>query len=663
MRTLCFVLALGLAGLLAQPCLADGKDSSPVDPARIEKLIKMLGSSRFVDRDRARRELEEIGLPALEALRKAAKSDDLETSRRAADLVAKLEEKIQTTNLLAPKKVHLQLKDATVQQALDELSRQSGYPIQLQGDLTQVNGKKLNLDTGEITFWQAFDQVCELAGLVQINTPQYDVDPGRPRPIRPNPVRPPIRIRPLPAPVPAPGILPIPNNGGLPGGIQGLQKAQIETLKKLAEALKNRQMPVPLPEGQQELQKKLEKILEDLQKDLQQLPGIELPPLPPVPGRPEKAPAEEKAPAQKNLRDVQIEDGFLVAQVEGAQVQPGRVQVQGGKAVQGPAQGGQGVPGAPGAAGGQPGQAVVQPAIGRPVILPAQAGTNRIVVQPGTFKKVPTFYAGSVRVRLLPANSTNKGEAAFTLEVTPEPSLQNFTLIGTPSIHRAVDEMGQQLTLVANTPAPQGPNASDIAEVPVVFPGRLNQIQVPLRLKKGEKEAKLFKELSGTVTAQMLTPSERLLEIKDIMNAAGKSAKGKNGGELTVVKVGQDANGNVRIQVRIEGNLGGNALPGGIRIQPGAQIQIQQIQIGGFGGLVGVGNEGVPILVDAKGLPFELVQIPQRGIRAINGAVSQEVTLVYRANPGQGEPAALIVTGQRTTSVQIPFRFENVQMP
>ena len=101
-----------------------------------------------------------MGPTALEALRKAAKSGDVETSRRAGELVKKFEDKITIDNLLAPKKVHLKLKDVTVLQAIEELSKQSGYPIQVDGDRTQLSKRKITLETGETTFWQAFDQLC-----------------------------------------------------------------------------------------------------------------------------------------------------------------------------------------------------------------------------------------------------------------------------------------------------------------------------------------------------------------------------------------------------------------------------------------------------------------------------------------------------------------------
>jgi HEAT repeat protein len=60
-------------------------------PRRIASLIRKLGSGNFAERDKARKDLEAIGLPALEALHKASKGGDLETNRRAVELVKTIE--------------------------------------------------------------------------------------------------------------------------------------------------------------------------------------------------------------------------------------------------------------------------------------------------------------------------------------------------------------------------------------------------------------------------------------------------------------------------------------------------------------------------------------------------------------------------------------------
>jgi hypothetical protein len=160
---LLLVLGMGSFALTKPAARSSANDN---DAKRIGELIGQLGSSKFQERSAAQKELETIGAPALEQL-KALKTTDLETSKRAAELVRKMEEKIFTAGLLAPKRVHLKVKDMPVLDAVNELAKLSGYPIQVLGDRTNLAEKKITLDTGDVTFWEAFDKLCTRAGLVE----------------------------------------------------------------------------------------------------------------------------------------------------------------------------------------------------------------------------------------------------------------------------------------------------------------------------------------------------------------------------------------------------------------------------------------------------------------------------------------------------------------
>jgi hypothetical protein len=174
------VLALGLA-LTAAVALSFGQDKksdaksdeptapkpTPEQQKRIDQLIKQLASDDFTEREQAHKELAKIGPAAIPALREAAKSPEAEVKRRAADLVSHLEELLKSAKHLAPKKVHLKFKDVSVVDAVADLSKQSGYPIQLRGDKTKLVERKITLDTGEISFWEAFDLLCLKAGVME----------------------------------------------------------------------------------------------------------------------------------------------------------------------------------------------------------------------------------------------------------------------------------------------------------------------------------------------------------------------------------------------------------------------------------------------------------------------------------------------------------------
>src|SRR5206468_12541754 len=112
-----------------------GRAQTP-DAAGLDRLIRQLGSSSFVEREAARKELEAIGIPALDQLRKAKKTVNAEANRRIDDLIRRCEEQILTQQILAPKEVHLKLNDVPVLQAIADLANLSGYPIQFEGDAT-----------------------------------------------------------------------------------------------------------------------------------------------------------------------------------------------------------------------------------------------------------------------------------------------------------------------------------------------------------------------------------------------------------------------------------------------------------------------------------------------------------------------------------------------
>jgi len=392
------------------------------DKDRVGQLIKQLGSPKFAVRDRAKRELEAMGPAALEALRQASKSNDMEISRRAGELIKRFEDKIATDSLLAPKKVNLNLKNVTVLEAINELSKQSGYPIQIDGDRTPLSNRKINLETGETTFWQAFDQLCQKGNLMDVttsynpyNTPIYRGG------IQIQPVNPPIRI-----------IQPIqpPNLKQLLPAIQDKDaKAMLERMQKMLEQIQKEldkdgkiQLPKLQPnvqpqlpalpqiqkEMEKELQKLLEKMLEQLQKD-----GPQLPALPPL-----KIKQGGLLQMQNNVLAVQAP---AVAKVQIAPVQAPAVQIKAAP-----------VQVAPPVA--QPQPAIKQ--IGGKLVRPTPINPNtngQITVRDGAPQQYPTSYAGAVRVRVLPLNqagipNTTKqpGEMLVVLEATGEPLCRAF---------------------------------------------------------------------------------------------------------------------------------------------------------------------------------------------------------------------------------------------
>jgi hypothetical protein len=168
MRTTCSILAVALLlelgwapGLFAAPT-----EKTAATPAA--ELVTKLGSNKYLEREAATRSLAELGPLALDALHKASQSPDCEVRRRAASLIQTIERQIETAKFTAPKRVRLVFKEVPVAEAVAEFAKQTRFPIVLnEADSAKLAKRKITLDTGETTFWQAFDQFCQKAGLAE----------------------------------------------------------------------------------------------------------------------------------------------------------------------------------------------------------------------------------------------------------------------------------------------------------------------------------------------------------------------------------------------------------------------------------------------------------------------------------------------------------------
>jgi hypothetical protein len=307
---------------------------------------------------------------------------------------------------------------------------------------------------------------------------------------------------------------------------------------------------------------------------------------------------------------------------------------------------------------------------------------GQIVVREGTPEKYPTFYHGALRIRLLPVTKAmiaiqprQEGEVLFLLEVTPEPRLQGFSIVGSPRVDKAVDDLAQELSLamepmgVAGQPFPNQPGYINIYN-----PGGVRQ--VALRLKLGQKQAKTISNLTGNLAIQALSPkAEALITVENVMAAAGKTARGQDGGSIEVLSIVKQADGSYRVSIRFDnppqflpGQIGAfNGANGGVVVMQ-ANVGVAQVQGPNGGPATSMpGNKnaatGLPVLVDANGKALELTQIPQRLTRVADGKVVQEITLVFQPANGAGEPARMVLFGHRMVSAQVPFQFHNVQLP
>src|SRR3954470_6195324 len=116
------LLGAGLLGVALLPAVADTKaeqtktKAEEIGAKTIEKLIKQLDSETDAEADKAQKQLDDVGVPALEALKKAAAGAGA-GKKRAAALVEKIEARNAPARALAAKEVHLVFKDVAVSKA------------------------------------------------------------------------------------------------------------------------------------------------------------------------------------------------------------------------------------------------------------------------------------------------------------------------------------------------------------------------------------------------------------------------------------------------------------------------------------------------------------------------------------------------------------------
>jgi hypothetical protein len=161
LAALAIIVALGQGVASAVPTV------NPAEQPRIASLIEQLGSVNFRERDAATKELDALGETALVALRKAAKSSDMEVVSRSLTLIARIEQRIENARLIAPTYLELTCKDTPVEEAVAELAKKSSCPIVIAGNKARLAGRKVSFATGQVPFWKAFEMLCEKAELVE----------------------------------------------------------------------------------------------------------------------------------------------------------------------------------------------------------------------------------------------------------------------------------------------------------------------------------------------------------------------------------------------------------------------------------------------------------------------------------------------------------------
>ena len=133
-------------------------------------LVPRLGARRYLDRETASGQLEQLGRKAMLALQTAREFKDPEVRIRAASILHKIEGSLLTK----PTLVTMDFENETLAKVAASIGEQSGIKIQLVPDnAPHWKTRKVTIkEKAPLTFWKALDQFCEV-GRVQYNvTPQ-----------------------------------------------------------------------------------------------------------------------------------------------------------------------------------------------------------------------------------------------------------------------------------------------------------------------------------------------------------------------------------------------------------------------------------------------------------------------------------------------------------
>jgi hypothetical protein len=230
-------------------------------------------------------------------------------------------------------------------------------------------------------------------------------------------------------------------------------------------------------------------------------------------------------------------------------------------------------------------------------------------------------------------------------------------------IDRALDEDGLPLSQLTGsfkppTAAVAGRSGVTVNGMPVIAPpdepeGLAARLAVVHLKSAGDRPHKL-REVAGTVVLQVRTPPETLVSVPKLMEAVGRTERGRHGGAVRVVEAVKDEDGRVRIKAQVEGVLRGLA---DVPPNPlGGTILVNGRRLGDEDLLSSLNFA----LRDEQGKPFRVLRAVSTGVRT---EAAHEYEFLFEADAGQGEPARFEYVDRRTLFVEVPFALKDVPLP
>lgn len=314
------------------------------------------------------------------------------------------------------------------------------------------------------------------------------------------------------------------------------------------------------------------------------------------------------------------------------------------------------------------------------------AAAPGIHLKPGKVIPLPTCLAGSVRFRWLGAKPSRDGAVDVRVEISGEPRLRGLACGDRVEVVTALDNQGQKREVtVAPPPSPdeslpsrmlghRGSGWILVLQNGTALKGRFfgpapevtaGPIVITLRMAAADKPARRLKELTAKLTLATNVDASAPLTVDNILHAGGKSVEGTDGSTIKVERVERvPAKNEVRVDVVWSRPYGPG--PFGTRSGAGGSHMVWKDGIMKIGNVEGEGSrgalEGAPRLLDTDGKSLALVDWMCHGWTVTRADMAQRVTLVYRSLP-RANPSQLVVPGQRTFRMEVPFTFKDVTVP
>jgi len=190
----------------------------------------------------------------------------------------------------------------------------------------------------------------------------------------------------------------------------------------------------------------------------------------------------------------------------------------------------------------------------------------------------------------------------------------------------------------------------------------LDSRKVPLKFKLPDPPSKMLKELRGTLNAQIQTPIQPLITIDDVLKAAGKTVKGRDGRSITVSEISQDEDGDVKMRIVLEEPLASGVTLNRRLVMRNRVIIRNGAVIGG--GLMrenGVAGESKLALLDAKGQSFGL-EVNAYSMSIRSSSTVQDLRITFRPHQSHQEPAKFVYSDRRLVNIEIPFVLKDVPL-